>query len=198
MKVIGITGGVGAGKSTILSHIEKNYNARIIMTDDVAKQLEEKGESCYKEIVREFGENILSDKGDIDKNRLAQLIFSNKENLKKINSIVHPAVKAYIINQIESEKNKYDYLIIESALLIEDNYGEICDEMWYIYTSCDKRRERLKESRGYSDEKIDSIFKNQLTEEIFRKNCHKVIDNDASKTEALRQVDEALEGRNNR
>ncbi len=197
MKVIGITGGVGAGKSTILSYIEKNYNSKIIMADDVAKKLEEPGQECYFGIVESFGSGILSGDMTIDKAKLASVIFSSEENLKKINSIVHPAVKRHIVHIIneEAKKGELDYLVIEAALLIEDNYNVLCDEMWYIYTSCDNRRRRLKESRGYSDEKIDSIFANQLSENEFRNNCNVVIDNNFSEEKTYMQIDKALEGR---
>lgn len=87
--------------------------------------------------------------------------------------------------------------MIEAALLIEDHYEEICDELWYIYAEPQVRRERLRASRGYSDEKISAIFASQLSDEEFRKHCQAVIDNSGCIEEAYKeiqgQIDKALE-----
>ena len=111
-----------------------------------------------------------------------------------MNSIVHPAVKEYVIRQQEYEKERGELslLVLEAALLIEEHYDKICDELWYIYTSEENRRDRLKASRGYSDEKIDNIFKSQLSEEEYRKYCAVVIDNNGSVEVAFEQIDKAL------
>ena len=83
-------------------------------------------------------------------------------------------------------------VVLEAALLIEEHYDEICDELWYIYTREDIRRERLMASRGYSTEKVDRIFASQLTEEVYREHCRVVIDNNGSEAEAFRQIERAL------
>lgn len=194
MKVIGITGGVGAGKSEILAYLEKRTNCRIIIADRVAHMLESYGGVCYGRIVELLGEEILAADGEIDKVKMAAAIFADQELLSKINGIVHPAVKEYIVKEIdrEREENRYDYLFIEAALLIEDGYAEIVDEMWYIHTDEKVRRDRLKSSRGYSDEKIDNIMRGQLAEEEFYKSCSAVIDNSKTLVVAYEQIDKKL------
>ena len=190
MKVIGITGGVGAGKSTILSILKENTNCIIIMADDLAKSLCLKGERCYEPLIELLGRDVLEDSGEINKSKMADRIFNNPSLLEAVNGIIHPAVKCYIKEQIESEKTNgvYDYFFIEAALLIEDGYKEIVDEMWYIYTSEEVRRKRLKESRGYSDSKIDNILKSQLSDKEFRDNSDFVIDNSNSKEDSFLQI----------
>ena len=96
-----------------------------------------------------------------------------------MNGIVHPAVKAYVIAEAKRERQEgtLALLVLEAALLIEEHYDEICDELWYIYTSEKNRRERLKLNRGYSDEKIDNIFASQLSESTYREVCREEIDN---------------------
>ena len=84
------------------------------------------------------------------------------------------------------------YTPLEAALLIEDHYDEICDEIWYIYTSEEVRRKRLKESRGYTDEYITNIIRKQLSEEVFREKCHVVIDNSRSVEETREQIDKRM------
>lgn len=194
MRTIGITGGVGAGKSEILAYLKAHYRCRVIMADEVARKLEEPGEICYKRIVALLGETILQEDGQIDRGAMAQLIFRKKALLEEINWIVHPAVQEYIEQQIELEKRqeRFDFLFVEAALLIECGYDAILDELWYIYTDAAVRRERLKRARAYSDEKIDSIMNGQLPEETFREKCHFVVDNSGSLEAACGQIDKRL------
>lgn len=194
VKVIGITGGVGAGKTRVLEYLKNRTDCRIIIADQVAHILEEPGEVCYKRIVELLGPDILSADGKIDKGKMAARIFDDKEVLAKVNRIVHPAVKAYITEAIagERKKGRLQYLFIEAALLIEDGYGQIVDEMWYIHTDAKVRRERLKAGRGYSDGKIDKIMQGQLPEEEFYRHCAVVIENGGTLESVYRQIDEKL------
>ena len=194
MKTIGITGGVGAGKSTVLNYIEEHYNAYIIIADKLAYELESPGGICYDNIVGLLGEDVLDESGYIDKRSMASRIFSEPDLLKKVNDIIHPAVKQSILKTIdrESQFGRYEYLIVEAALLIEEGYGAILDELWYIRVDLDIRRIRLKESRGYSDEKIDSIIASQLSDEEYIKNCKHVIDNSGEPEETYRQIDSVM------
>ena len=122
--------------------------------------------------------------------------MENNEKIIKINQIMHPLVNSYIIELINTEKrnNIYDFLFIEAALLIENGYDKIVDELWYIYADVEVRRKRLRESRGYSDTKINNILKSQLSEDEFRKHCRVVIDNSGELDNAFRQVDAELGG----
>ncbi len=178
MKVIGITGGVGSGKSRVLEFLETEFPAVICQADHVAWKLQEPGQECYQEIVKAFGTEIVNTDGTINRKVLGAIVFSDKEQLKKLNKIMHPAVKEYICQWIEDEKCKEtSYFFLEAALLLEENYQEICDEIWYIYAQEDVRCQRLIENRAYSEEKIKAIMKNQLSDEDFRKHCTVILDN---------------------
>ncbi len=195
MKFIGITGGVGAGKSEILSYLGKKTGVRVMLADEIAHELMEAGTDCYKCLRQTFNdEDIWNSDGSFNREKLAKVIFSDKLKRDIMNSVVHPAVKEYVIRQQEYEKERGELslLVLEAALLIEEHYDKICDELWYIYTSEENRRDRLKASRGYSDEKIDNIFKSQLSEEEYRKYCAVVIDNNGSVEAAFEQIDKAL------
>ena len=206
MRFIGITGGVGAGKSAILSYLAEKPNTRVLLADEIAHDLMEPGTDCYKEIVKQFegldifqspDENISEEQAGqhpFDRIKLAQVIFSDACRREQMNGIVHPAVKDFVQNQyaMEKEKNELKLLVLEAALLIEEEYDEICDELWYIYTSEENRRKRLKESRGYSDEKIDNIFKSQLSETEFRASTQVTIDNNGDLEETRKQIEKAL------
>lgn len=195
MKVIGMTGGVGAGKSQILSYIKQKYHSRIIMADEVAHLVKEPGQACYKRLVGLLGKEILEENGQIHRGRMAEKIFADRELLQKVNEIIHPAVKEYIVDVITQERKeqKIDFLFVEAALLIEGGYGAVVDEMWYLYAKEDIRRQRLKEARNYSDEKIDRILKSQLSENEFRAACSVVIDNSGTLEQTYYQIDKKLE-----
>ncbi|MBD5445540.1 MAG: dephospho-CoA kinase [Lachnospiraceae bacterium] len=195
MRVIGITGGVGAGKSKVLEYLEEKYNCQVILADKVAHMLEEKGQKCYEELTALLGEKILAPDKSIDKQKMAEIIFADMDLLYKVNNIVHPAVKAFIVKTIEDKRieGRLDFLFIEAALLIEDGYDVIVDELWYIHSDVDIRRDRLKSTRAYSDEKIDEIIQKQLSEEEFRKHCKVIIDNSGSFKAACKQIDEKME-----
>ena len=194
MKVIGITGGIGSGKSRVLSYLEEKHHAVICQADRVAWELQEPGQKCYLEIVEYFGTGILNEDTTINRTELGQIVFHDDEKLYLLNEMMHPAVKIEIQNRISQEREKGTKLFfLEAALLIEEHYDEICDELWYIYTSEPIRRQRLKESRGYSDEKIDAIMATQLSEETFRKVCKIVIENNGMFEETCKSLDDAVE-----
>lgn len=193
MRIIGITGGVGAGKSEILSYLKEKYHAVVVQADKVGHLVMEPDGSCYEPVLQLFGESVQNPDGTLNRRAIGQLVFGNDALLVKLNQIIHPAVKNYIREQIlNAKKEGKEYFIIEAALLIEDDYGAICDEMWYIYTSESVRRQRLKESRGYSDEYITRILGNQLSETEFRKACHAVIDNSFSFEYTKEQIDKRM------
>ena len=194
MITIGITGGVGCGKSKILEYIKENYNCRIITADDVANTLKEPGKACYEPLIKLLGNKILDEDGFINKKKMAEVIFSNDSLLDKVNAIIHPAVKDYILDAKETEiqAGKYDYLFIEAALLIECGYNEYVDQMWYIFTSESIRIQRLKISRGYSEEKIKGIMDAQLSEEQFRAGSDFCIDNSGTLAQTYMQINKKM------
>ena len=194
MKVIGITGGVGSGKSRVLSYLEEKHHAVVCQADYVAWELQKPGQKCYSEIVEHFGTSILNDDKTINRKALGQIVFGNEAQLHVLNAIMHPAVKSEIQKHISQEKeNGTKLFLLEAALLIEEHYDEICDELWYIYTDESIRRNRLKESRQYSDEKIDSIMASQLSEEVFRAECQRIIENSGAFEVTAKQIDDAIE-----
>ena len=192
--IIGITGGVGAGKSAVLSYIEENYNAKVIYSDNVANDIKKKGYPAYDELLSLLGDGILDDAGEIDKKKMAAAIFGNEKLLSSVNNILHPAVNTFIINIIDNEREKkeLDFVFVEAALLIENGYKNFVDELWYVYADEATRRKRLKESRHYSDDKIDKIFGSQLDDKTFRENADFVIDNSGTLEEATMQIDNKI------
>ena len=194
MRFIGITGGVGAGKSAILDYRAGKPKVKVMLADDIAHELMKPDTECYNKLRELFDSSVFNADGQINNIRMAEAIFNDSSLRDKLNAIVHPAVKEYVIKQYRIEKKSgcLEWLILEAALLIEEHYDEICDELWYIYTSEENRRLRLKESRGYSDEKIDNIFASQLSEAEYRSACQKCIDNNGTVEHTYMQIEEII------
>lgn len=153
----------------------------------------EPGGSCYEPVRRLFGDGVKNPDGTLNRRAIGQIVFGNEASLKKLNAVIHPAVKEYIKEQIAIAKESGRKLfVIEAALLIEDDYGAICDELWYIYTSEPVRRQRLKENRGYTDEYITRIMGEQLPEEVFRRECGWTLDNSFSFENTKEQIDKRM------
>lgn len=195
MKVIGITGGVGCGKSAILGELENTLNCVVLRADEAALMLERKGHDCYDSLVMLLGKEILDSDEEIDRRKMAEIVFDDSNLLMKVNNIVHPAVRQYILEQIEKyrKQGKIDYFFLEAALLIECGYNSVVDEMWYIFADKDIRIKRLKETRNYSDQKIEGIMASQLSEDEFKKNSDFVIDNSGSLEQSINQIRQRIE-----
>lgn len=194
MKLIGITGGVGAGKTMVLGLLKELCRCRVLLADEVGNEVKLPGQPCYERLVQLLGRQVLAEDGTIDKKKMAGLIFSDPALLDRVNGIIHPEVKRYILEQVEEERRKgeADYFFLEAALLIECGYEAILDELWYFHADGPVRMARLKESRGYSEEKIRQIFESQLSETEFRAHCSVVIENNGDLQETRRQLEAAL------
>lgn len=189
MKFIGITGGVGAGKSQLLDFIGRHYKCKIYLADKVAFTVREPGTECYKKLVSLLGEKALH-----DNKLMAQMVFNDPDLLEKVNNIIHPAVKEYLLAELEAARldGETEIFFVEAALLIEGGYKDLVDELWYVYASDEVRASRLIASRGYSREKALSIMSNQLSDEEFRKNCDFIIDNSFSLEASYDAIKEKL------
>ena len=191
MYFIGITGGVGAGKSALLSYLAAMEGVLVLRADDLAHELMEPGHDCYDRLLEAFAdEGVFDADGRLLPEELGRKIFSDPAKRRHCNAIVHPAVRAEILERVRSARKEGSCRVffLEAALLLEEHYDEVCDELWYIYASEQTRRERLARTRGYSDEKITALLASQLTEEVFRSRCQRIIDNDGKLWTAKEQL----------
>ena len=198
MKIIGITGGIGGGKSSILNFISAHYIAEIYYADEIARELELPGTMVYDRLVSIFGNEILENDFDhaIDKKKFAHAIYSDKDSLEKANMIIHPAVENYLNEKMRAavKQHETELFFVEAALLIENGYNDIGDEMRYIYADDETSIERLMKDRGYTRKKAISIMESQLSDKDFRDNSDVIIDNSGKLEDALEQVKARLEG----
>lgn len=204
--VIGVTGGVGAGKSTILNILQDQYQAKLIVADDVARELMEPGGASYQAVVEAFGISILADRKDdeeedereIDRKKLAEVVFQDEEKLTLLNSLTHPKVKEEILHRIHCfyEENPDALIVIEAALLIEAGYKEdVLDSLWIVTADTEVRIARLMQSRGYSREKCISIMENQLSDSEFISEGDFIIDNSGTLEDSAKQIASYFSGR---
>ena len=195
MFVIGVTGGVGSGKSTVLSYLEKRWGAVTIRLDDLGRELMMPDGSCYQPVKKLFGERFVKKDGTFDRAAIARAVFADEKFRTGLDGIIHPAVKNEALKRISFyAKEGCRLFVIEAALLIENHYDAICDEMWYIYAGEDTRRQRLAKNRGYDSARIEQTMKAQLSENEFRSRCDFIIDNDGDFENVKSVIDQRLMG----
>lgn len=181
-KVIGITGGIGCGKSVVMSLLEEKYKAAVLLSDLIAHDLMKPGEANYKAILETFGQELVDETGEIDRKKLGTVVFSDAAKLKVLNQVTHPNIIEETKRRIEANRqNKdVDFICLESALLLDTDLVFLCDEVWYIYADREIRIERLMEGRGYTREHCLSVMAKQMPEDQFREKADEVIDNSGS------------------
>lgn len=191
--VIGITGGIGSGKSLVTKFLQAKFGAAVIDTDTVGHEVMEIGTKAYYEILETFGKEVLAKDESIDRKILGDLVFANEEMLSNLNDIIHPAVEAEVDKRIEDfNKKNYKYIALETALMIKVGYNRKCDKVWYVYADKDVRLKRLYYNRGLDRVKAAKIIDNQNSDEEFRKIADAVIDNSGTEEETLVQIKKIL------
>ena len=195
MIIIGLTGGVGCGKSTVGNKMKEIFSVKLQMTDQIGHLAMEEGTRCYAEICRIFGKDMIAENGQIRRDKLAEVVFTNLEKLEILNGLIHPWVIEYLKTDIERERKekRFQFYVIESAILLETNLDRLCDVVWYVNTDKDIRRKRLQDSRGYSDEKIDAIMAQQKDSAWIQEHCQVDIRNNAILEETMEQVKKQLQ-----
>lgn len=201
-RVIGVTGGVGCGKSTVLSILKERFGAEIFMADDVGHEVFVKDSPTFVSIVEHFGEGVLDSSGAISHAALAEIIFRDEDEKEFLDGIVHPYVKGRIEQSIDAWRDRVEGLdpedrelhlfVLETALMFETGCDVYCDEVWGVITREDVRIERLVSSRGYSVDKARAIIEAQVSDEFLVAKCDRIISNDGSRDELVKTVCDLL------
>lgn len=194
MIVIGMTGGIGSGKSSVCDYLKTKYGAFIQMADDIGHQVMAPGGCAYEPLKELLGDGYFLPDMTFDRKKIGDRAFKEPELLEKMNKIIHPAVHQTIIDGVlNAKKEGVEIAVIEAALLIEANYRDVCDEYWFVYTNKESRYKRLLSSRDITAEKIEDVMSRQLSEEYFRKECEYTLDNSYDFDNTARQIDERIE-----
>lgn len=192
MRVIGLTGGVGAGKSLVLEILEKEYGAEIIKADEVSHELMEPGAAGYLSVKEAFGKDFFGSSGRLDRKRMADRIFKDENARKTINNMIHPLVWKIIGEKISSSNSAL--IVVEFAIMDGRPEGDY-DEIWYVRASEETRICRLADNRGYTKEKSESIMASQYSEAEYLSHSDYVIENNGSVEELKSRLAEILQGR---
>ena len=189
-QIIGITGGIGSGKSMI-SRILQNHGYKVYDSDSEAKRIMQKNESVIRQIKDTFGEETYNPDGSLDNQRIAKLVFDNPAELTKLNNIVHPAVIEDAVSWAAGQSDTYVFL--ESAILFESGLNKICDKTISITAPIDIRIRRAMYRRTpHTLADIQNRIKNQLTDEERTRLSDFTIVNDRTKDYAKKQIEEIL------
>ncbi|MDR2021804.1 MAG: dephospho-CoA kinase [Hungatella sp.] len=192
MRVIGLTGGIGAGKSLVLSILKEEYGAEVIKADELAHELMEPGKEGYLAVTEALGESLLKSDGIIDRKALAARVFQDDGARKTVDDIIHPMVWKTIRDKISA--SQAELIVVEFAIMNE-KMDDSWEEMWYVRASKENRIRRLAENRGYTREHSERIIASQASESEFLKRCTRVIENDGSMEDVKCQLAEILKSR---
>lgn len=189
MIVIGITGGIGSGKSFVTNLLKEEFGAAVIDTDSIGHDLILKDGAAYEKVLSTFGPQILDERENIDRKKLGNLVFHDEKKLGLLNKIIHPLVEAEVDRRLRLlEAEGVPLACLETAILKDVGYEKKCDEVWFVYSEKEKRMERLLASRSITEEKVEAIFNKQRSDEAYRMSSDRVIDNSFSNEETLDQI----------
>jgi dephospho-CoA kinase len=187
MKLIGLTGAIGSGKSSV-SALFARKGAIIIDGDGIAKQLQQKGSATLQKMVDEFGD-ILLENGELDRAKVAQLVFGDADLLKRLNAIMHPAISAEILRQIEANLTTDNVVVLDMPLLVE-NPREGLSGLVVVDVDPEVAITRLVQFRNMNEDDARRRMASQASREDRLKVANRVIDNSRSPDALDAQVDE--------
>ena len=192
MKTIGLTGGIGSGKSTV-SQLLGELGAFVIDADKVGHEIYLPGKEAWKQVTAAFGQDILASDQTIDRKKLGAIVFGSDDARKKLNSIVHPLMFKDIDYRIK-EKRADGFtkpIIVEAAILIEANWLPLANEVWLVVTNKNAVIERVANQRGLSAKDTEARIASQLSDAERRKYATLVIENDGSLEDLKIKVQQA-------
>ena len=190
MKVIGLTGGTGSGKS-VVSQCLQNAGAAIIDADFIAHEIIRRGKPAYTELVSYFGDQILMENGEIFRRKLGEIVFREKEKLEFLNRCTHKYIAQEITAQIQKMKElkQAKLIIIDAPRLVEAGRVDICDAIWVVYAEEEVRARRVMQRDGITYEIAKARIGNQMTWAEYQSYAQEVIDNSDTVEKVQKQVD---------
>ena len=191
MKIIGITGNSGSGKSTISKLISKNYEAKIIDADKIAKEMTKNNGEYLQAIRQAFGNDVIKN-NELDRKKLADIVFLNKAEKEKLDGLTFEYVVEEIKKELEANQNlDYQYIILDVPLLFESKLDKLCDYTIGVIAPQTEKIKRICKRDKLSKEKALQMLNSQPNDEFFTKNCNTVINNE-NKEETIKMVNEIM------
>jgi len=194
MKVIGLTGGIGSGKSTV-SQFLAELGAVILDADRVGHEALKPDTDVWREVVAVFGRQVLTPSGSIDRAKLGEIVFGKPESLSRLNQIMHPRMFDMVKAQLEGYRRQgVDVVVLEAPLLIEAGWTSLVDEVWVTVASESTVLRRLKERIGLSQSESLARIRSQLSSEERIKHADVIINNDGNLDELRVKINELWKG----
>ena len=193
MKVIGLTGGIGSGKSTV-SRFLSELGAVVLDADKVGHEAYQPGTETWKEVVAAFGQDIIGADESIDRKKLGAIVFGDPAALERLNKIMHPRMYDLMAARIEEYRRQgVKVVVLEAAILLEAGWTPLVDEIWVTVASEPTVVRRVRERTDLPQEQIRSRIRSQLSNEERKKQASVVISNDGDLHELRAKVEELWE-----
>ncbi len=193
MKVIGLTGGIGTGKSTVARFLAE-LGAVVIDADEVGHEFLESDSQVRQQIVTSFGEDILTPEGKVDRRKLGRMVFENPRALSCLNRIIHPRISEVVKNRLEDYRRGAGVVVIEAPLLVEAGWSSLVDQVWVTMAPKATVIKRLKAGKGLSRAEALARIRSQLPARERAKHADVVINNNAGLDGLKERVRELWQG----
>ena len=192
MKIVGLTGGISSGKSTVSSYF-RQLKIPVIDADEVARKVVEPNSQGVKEIRKAFGNDVFEEDGSLNRQKLGELVFSDVENRQKLDELLQPLIKIMILDEIEAYRQKGEKMIVlDLPLLFEKQYEKLCEEIIVVYVPKELQLERLMKRNQYTKQEALSRIDSQLSIEEKRKRATVLFDNQGTIQQLYHQVEQWL------
>jgi dephospho-CoA kinase len=190
MYVIGLTGGIGSGKSTVAQMLER-MGAALLSADIVGHEVYLPGQPAWREVVDAFGRQIVAEDGTIDRKGLGAIVFSDPEQLRRLNAITHPRMKEMMRAKLEAQRARGTQVaVLEAALLLDAGWDDLADEVWVTVAPPEVVAARTAKRSGLSVEEVLRRIEAQMSNEERAARSQVIIDTDCPLERTREQVDE--------
>lgn len=194
MITIGVTGGIGSGKSTV-SQMLSAKGAAVIDADLIGHQLLRPDTDAWREVVAAFGRGVLDQEGDIDRGSLASIVFADPAALGQLNSIMHPRIRRAVESRIEAfQARAVEVVVVEAALLIEAGWTDLVDQLWVVAAPEPEVVHRLCSQKGFTEEQARARIRSQMSPAERARHADAVLENDSSLSALAERVDSLWHG----
>lgn len=189
LRIIGVTGGIGSGKSTV-TRILADMGAAVIDADVIARDIVRKGQKAFKELVSFFGDEVVAPDGELDRKALGAIVFNHKDKLESLNDITHKYVVERIGERLlELKRDKaVSIIVVDVPIPVRHGFIDVVDEVWTVVSDREKRIVRVMKRSGLTYDQVLERINSQKSDEEYMEIAHKVIVNDGSEEELRKQV----------